>query len=88
MSKSLTAGQLHDLETTERIASCFSLLGASFIFFTFTYSSAFRRPVNRLIFYASWGNTLCNIATLMAQAGVRAGRDSHLCQFQSFLIQM
>lgn len=29
-----------------------------------------------------------NIATLMSQSGVRAGKDSHLCQFQGFLIQM
>lgn len=34
------------------------------------------------------GNTLCNIATLMTQSGIRAGKNSHLCQFQGFLIQM
>lgn len=34
------------------------------------------------------GNTLCNIATLMSQSGIRAGKNSHLCQFQGFLIQM
>lgn len=88
MSHALTPRELHDLETTERIASCFSLIGTSFILFTFLYSPAFRKPVNRLIFYASWGNTLCNVATLISQKGIRAGRDSHLCQFQGFLIQM
>ena len=88
MSRSLTDSQLRDLETVERTFSCLSLAGTSFILFTFLYSPVFRRPVNRLIFYASWGNTLCNVATLMSQSGVRAGRDSHLCQFQGFLIQM
>ncbi|CAF9909200.1 MAG: hypothetical protein ALECFALPRED_005408 [Alectoria fallacina] len=88
MSHTLTPTELHDLETTERVASCFSLIGTSFILFTFLYSPAFRTPVNRLIFYASWGNTLCNVGTLMSQSGIRAGRDSHLCQFQGFLIQM
>ncbi|KAL6715886.1 hypothetical protein ACLMJK_006847 [Lecanora helva] len=88
MSKHVTATQLQELEIIERIFSCLSLLGTSFIFFTFLYSPHFRRPVNRLIFYASWGNTLCNVATLLSQSGVRAGRDSHLCQFQGFLIQM
>lgn len=34
------------------------------------------------------GNTLCNIATLISQSGVRQGKDSHLCQLQGFLIQM
>lgn len=88
MSHALTPKELDDLETTERVASCFSLIGTSFILFTFLYSPAFRKPVNRLIFYASWGNTLCNVATLISQSGVREGKDSHLCQFQGFLIQM
>ncbi|KAL8710865.1 MAG: hypothetical protein Q9220_004669 [cf. Caloplaca sp. 1 TL-2023] len=88
MVSELSSSQLHALETTERVASCFSLIGTIFIILTFTFSSAFRRPVNRLIFYASWGNTLCNVATLMSQSGIRAGENSHLCQFQGFLIQM
>lgn len=88
MTHMLTASQRISLETTERTASCFSLIGTTFIFVTFVYSPAFRRPINRLVFYASWGNTLCNIATLMSQSGIRAGKDSHLCQLQGFLIQL
>ena len=130
MPYALTPNELRHLEITERVASCFSLVGTSFILFTFICSPAFRKPVNRLIFYASWGyvhfpilsaalvllpphlglhlglmprafprhkhtdhhtvdrNTLCNVATLISQSGVRAGKDSHLCQFQGFLIQM
>ncbi|KAM0799326.1 hypothetical protein BDR22DRAFT_330488 [Usnea florida] len=88
MPYALTPNELRHLELTERVASCFSLVGTSFILFTFICSPAFRKPVNRLIFYASWGNTLCNVATLISQSGVRAGKDSHLCQFQGFLIQM
>ena len=61
MTQHLTGIQLRDLERTERIASCFSLAGTTFIFCTFMYSSAFRKPVNRLIFYATWGNILCNV---------------------------
>ncbi len=88
MTTSLTDSQLKSLELTERIASAFSLVGTSFILFTFVYSPAFRKPINRIIFYASWGNTLCNVATLMSQSGIRAGPNSHLCQFQAFLIQL
>jgi len=88
MPSSLAPAQLSALETTERVASCFSLLGIIFIFVTFVSSPNFRRPINRLVFYASWGNTLCNIGTLISELGVRAGTDSHLCQFQAFLIQM
>lgn len=88
MPHQLTEQEFHNLEITERIASGFSVVGTSFIFFTFLYSPAFRKPINRLVFYASWGNLFCNIATLMAQSGIRAGQNSHLCQFQAFLIQM
>lgn len=84
----LTADESHALETTERVASCFSLIGTIFIFVTFVSSPNFRKPINRLVFYASWGNTLCNIGTLMSESPIRAGADSHLCQFQGFLIQM
>ena len=87
-SRSMTANQLQALQTTERIASCFSLIGTTLIFVTFASSTSFRKPINRLIFYASWGNTLCNIATVISESGIRAGQASHLCQFQSFLIQM
>lgn len=88
MVAKLTEQQYHDLEVTERVTSCLSVVGTSIIFFTFLYSPAFRKPINRLVFYASWGNLLCNVATLVAQTGIRAGPNSHLCQFQAFLIQM
>ena len=87
MAHKLTPNQLESLETTERIASCLSLVGAIFIFVTFVSSPAFRKPINRLIFFASWGNILCNAATLISQAGVRAGQNARICQFQGFMIQ-
>jgi len=88
MAASLTHTQLKSLEMTERVASCFSLVGTMFIFITFLSSPDFRKPINRLVFYASWGNTLCNVATLMSELPIAAGPSSHLCQFQGFLIQM
>ncbi|KAL6713423.1 hypothetical protein ACLMJK_008888 [Lecanora helva] len=88
MVNTLTHKQLKSLETTERVASCFSVVGTMFIFVTFLTSSNFRKPINRLVFYASWGNMLCNVATLMSESPIRAGAESHLCQFQAFLIQM
>ena len=86
--KFFTNSQYHVLETTERVASVFSILGTSFIFVTFLASTSFRKPVNRLIFYASWGNTMMNIATLISTDGINAGKDSSLCQSQAFLVQM
>lgn len=84
----LAPHHLRSLELTERIASCLSLAGTMFVMTTFLYSSAFRKPINRLIFYATWGNTICNVATLMSLSGVHAGKGSSLCQLQGFLIQL
>ncbi|KAF9885614.1 hypothetical protein FE257_012705 [Aspergillus nanangensis] len=72
---------------TERVCSVVSLIGTSVIVTTFLYSSAFRKPINRLVFYASWGNIIANIATVVSQSGIQAGIASPLCQIQGFLIQ-
>ena len=58
------------------------------VFTAFLISPAFRKPVNRIMFYACMGNTLQNVANLISRAGPRAGSLSHLCQFQAFMIQM
>lgn len=79
--------QLDALSVIERVCSVFSLLGCVFIIGTFCASRAFHKPINRLVFYASFGNLMTNIATLMARSYVGDG-NSAACQFQAFLIQM
>ena len=82
-----TPSQIHAIETAERVASVFSLMGTTTIMVTFLSSSAFRKPVNRLIFYTSWGNTLNSMVSLSSHAGIRAGQHSALCQLQAFFCQ-
>ncbi|OQU98190.1 hypothetical protein CLAIMM_04011 isoform 1 [Cladophialophora immunda] len=82
----ITASQDHALVTTERVTSVFSVLGAAFIIATFLSDSKFRKPINRLVFYAAWGNLFANVATLIARSGIKLGLTSPLCQFQGFLI--
>jgi hypothetical protein len=84
---SLTSSQTRAIEITERVTSTFSLLGVSIIITTFLCDNGFRKPINRLVFYAAWGNILSNIATIISVTGVTAGQSSPLCQFQSFFIQ-
>ncbi|OJJ95539.1 hypothetical protein ASPACDRAFT_1891777 [Aspergillus aculeatus ATCC 16872] len=84
---SLSRSQLQAISITERVCSAVSLLGTFIIVISFLSSSSFRKPINRLVFYASWGNMMANVATLMSQSGVRLGTASSLCQFQGFLIQ-
>ncbi|KAJ6004807.1 hypothetical protein N7540_012606 [Penicillium herquei] len=78
--------QLSALSITERICSTISLIGTSVIVIIFLGSPSFRKPINRLVFYASWGNVMANIATLISQDGIHDGVGGSLCQFQAFLI--
>ena len=88
MALQLTDNQLQAIQITERTTSVFSLLGIFFVLFTFSFSRHFNKPINRLIFYASWGNLGVNIASLISESGPAAGQTSSLCQSQAFLIQM
>ncbi|RDA94742.1 hypothetical protein CP533_6724 [Ophiocordyceps camponoti-saundersi (nom. inval.)] len=82
----LTLEQRSAISVVERACSVLSLLGCIFTIVTFCSSKAFHKPINRLVFYASFGNMLTNVGTLMSNAYL-SELDSFGCQFQSFLIQ-
>lgn len=84
----LSEQQLHAIEITERLGSVLSLIGTAFIIGTFLYDNAFHKPINRLVFYAAWGNIMANVGTLISTSGIEIGIEKPLCQFQAFLIQM
>lgn len=84
---SLSSTQIDTIIITERISSILSLVGAAFVVVTFTLDDKFRKPINRMVFYATFGNVITNIATLMSTSGIEAGHGSPLCQLQAFLIQ-
>lgn len=72
----------------ERGCSTLSLLGCIFVLVTFSVSDAFRqRAINRMVFYATFGNMLTNVATLMTTS-YTSNVNSFGCQFQGFLIQV
>ena len=83
----LSFDQLSSLSTIERACSVLSLLGCILIIITFSFSKAFHKPINRLVFYASFGNMMTNVGTLMAREYINFP-NSVGCQFQAFLIQM
>ncbi|KAJ5470791.1 hypothetical protein N7530_008148 [Penicillium desertorum] len=83
----LTEQQILAISATERVCSTISLVGTFVIIATFMWSPTFRKPINRLVFYASWGNIMANIATIISADGTHSGVESSLCQFQGFLIQ-
>ena len=73
---------------TERITASFSIVGILFIILTYLFSSSFSKPINRLVFYASWGNLGLCIVALISVDGPDAGQNSPLCQFQAFMAQL
>ncbi|EOD52424.1 putative g-protein coupled receptor protein [Neofusicoccum parvum UCRNP2] len=77
------------IESVARTTSAISLAGCLFILLTFALFPAFRKPINRLIVYASIGNILTNSATVVSVAAIpRHGASLALCRFQGFFIQM
>jgi hypothetical protein len=88
MSSSLSDSNSRALIITERVNSSVSIAGILFILLTFWFSPYFNKPINRLFFFASWGNLGSCIAALISQAGPNAGPTTALCQFQAFLVQM
>jgi hypothetical protein len=83
----LTSQQLYAIEVTERLGSVLSLVSTAFVVGTFLYDKAFHKPINRLVFYASWGNIMANVGTLISTSGIDLGVGRPLCQFQAFLLQ-
>ncbi|KAI6778154.1 Cyclic AMP receptor-like protein A-like protein [Emericellopsis cladophorae] len=87
MPDGLTKTQLEAISSIERACSAVSLVGSIFVIVTFCMSRSFHKPVNRLVFYASFGNMLTNVGTLMSRT-YTTSPNSVGCQFQAFLIQM
>jgi hypothetical protein len=85
----LVADQVDAIVICTRTMSVLSLLGSCYIISTFMFFRFFRKPINRLVFYATWGNIMANIATLISASGIPNDPDqlSPLCEFQGVLIQ-
>ncbi|KAH3950238.1 hypothetical protein HBH98_021900 [Parastagonospora nodorum] len=85
----LTPPQLRAIEICTRTMSVLSLLGSCYIISSFLYFAFYRKPINRLVFYATWGNILANVATLISTSGIPTDGQSlnALCEFQGVLIQ-
>ena len=88
MASTLTPKQNLVMALTERITAGVSIFGILFIILTYIFSSYFSKPINRLVFYASWGNLGLCIVALISMNGPDAGDDSALCQFQGFMAQL
>ncbi|KAF1913937.1 hypothetical protein BDU57DRAFT_407653, partial [Ampelomyces quisqualis] len=85
----LSPGQITAIEVCTRTMSVLSLLGSCYIISSFIAFSFYRKLINRLVFYATWGNIMANVATLISTSGIpkRPHALTALCEFQGVLIQ-
>lgn len=81
--------QIDAIRICTRTMSVLSLLGSCYIISTFICFPIYRKAINRLVFYATWGNIMANIATLISTSGIPEGSFvlTPLCEFQGVLIQ-
>jgi hypothetical protein len=84
--RTLDSSQLEAISIIERVCSVLSLLGSSFVIGTFVLSKTFHKPINRLVFYASFGNMMSNVGTLMSRSYTDQPNSAG-CQAQAMLIQ-
>ena len=84
----LSNAQLGAIQIAERVSSVLSVMGCLFVIITYLGFVAFHKLINRLVFYASWGNLATNVATIVSRSGIAAGVNPPLCQLQGFIIHI
>ncbi|KIL93667.1 hypothetical protein FAVG1_02227 [Fusarium avenaceum] len=82
----VTTSAASAISAIERTCSVPSLLGSLFIISTFCSSKLFHKPISRMLFYASFGNMMSNVATLISKSFIHQP-NSPGCQMQAFLIE-
>lgn len=88
LDMSLSDNQLAAITAAERATSILSVIGTTIVIGTFLSSPAFRKPINRVVFFAAWANILTNVGTLISRTAiVQKEHGEVLCRFQAFIIQ-
>lgn len=85
MALGLTANDLKLITIIQQVCSVLSLIGCLFIITTFCLCDAFHKPINRLVFYASFGNIMASICFIMADSFIESPKGAG-CQTQAFLL--
>ncbi|KAH6951919.1 hypothetical protein DER45DRAFT_529275 [Fusarium avenaceum] len=85
MALGLTANDLKLITIIQQVCSVLSLIGCLFIITTFCLCDAFHKPINRLVFYASFGNIMASICFIMADSFIESPKGAR-CQTQAFLL--
>jgi hypothetical protein len=63
--------QLDILNDLVRASSAVSFVGCILLITSFIWEPACRKPINRLAFFAAWGNLIVLVATVIGDAGYK-----------------
>ncbi|KAK2478584.1 hypothetical protein H9L39_11072 [Fusarium oxysporum f. sp. albedinis] len=85
MEIGLSTNDVKLITIIQQVCSVLSLVGCLFIITTFCLCDAFHKPINRLVFYASFGNIMASICFIMADSFIDAPNGAG-CQTQAFLL--
>ncbi|KAH7198995.1 uncharacterized protein B0J16DRAFT_353317 [Fusarium flagelliforme] len=85
LTSGLSLGDVRVITVIQQVCSVLSIVGCLFIITTFLLCDAFHKPINRLVFYASFGNIMASICFIMADSFVKHPNGPG-CQTQAFLL--
>ncbi|KAH6979185.1 hypothetical protein EDB82DRAFT_558807 [Fusarium venenatum] len=85
LTSGLSLGDVRVITVIQQVCSVLSIVGCLFIIGTFCLCDAFHKPINRLVFYASFGNIMASVCFIMADSFVRVPNGAG-CQTQAFLL--
>ena len=85
MEIGLTLSDIKLITIIQQVCSVMSLVGCIFIISTFLLCDAFNKPINRLVFYASFENIMASICFIMADSFID-NPDGAGCQTQGFIL--
>lgn len=88
MDEDFLEHQLHIIVYLERIGGSISLVAVFLIFIAYALAPRTRNVQNTFIVFASVSNIGASVASIIALDGLQAGKETALCQAQSFLFEM
>ncbi|KAK0391319.1 hypothetical protein NLU13_0820 [Sarocladium strictum] len=88
MDEAFLEHQLHIIVYLERIGGSISLIAVFLIFIAYALVPRTRNVQNTFIVFASVSNIGASVASIIALDGLQAGKETALCQAQSFLFEM
>ncbi|PTD10222.1 hypothetical protein FCULG_00007569 [Fusarium culmorum] len=71
MASELSPVDVRVIAVIQQVCSVLSIIGCLFIIGTFCLCDAFHKPINRLVFYASFGNMIASICFIVADSFVK-----------------